>query len=234
MISAGEGQVWNLSVEDVHEYVANGIFVHNSIRNAAMRFGVALDLWSKEDLTAHEHDDGVVPMTGAAPKSRARRSEPTVEPAAESAADAPPAGDGKELLAQTLADTASKVKSTTSLRGVHNTAKDKGLLAVEIAVPGTGELVVLSKYIAARKAELEAPRPDPSLPNPMVEGERTGAPGPQPKVSLDDALASFYEAGKRAGLTKSEADNKFWVQTGTAVIEADPRALLEFIHAGAA
>lgn len=48
VLDAGTAPVWNLSVEDIHEYVANGLFVHNSIRNAAMRFGVALDLWRKE------------------------------------------------------------------------------------------------------------------------------------------------------------------------------------------
>lgn len=50
VLDAGTAEVWNLSVEDVHEYVAQGVFVHNSIRNAAQRFGVALDLWAKTDL----------------------------------------------------------------------------------------------------------------------------------------------------------------------------------------
>lgn len=51
---AGPAEVWNLSVGDVHEYVANGVYVHNSLRNAAMRFGVALELWHKGELP---HDD---------------------------------------------------------------------------------------------------------------------------------------------------------------------------------
>lgn len=50
VLDAGAAQVWNLSVGETHEYVANGLLVSNSIRNAAMRFGVALDLWSKEEL----------------------------------------------------------------------------------------------------------------------------------------------------------------------------------------
>ena len=32
--------------------------IGDAIRNAAMRFGVALDLWSKEDLSGHEDDEG--------------------------------------------------------------------------------------------------------------------------------------------------------------------------------
>ena len=53
---AGKGSVWNLSVADTHEYVANGILVNNCLRNAAMRFGAALDLWHKGDL---HHDEDV-------------------------------------------------------------------------------------------------------------------------------------------------------------------------------
>lgn len=49
VLDAGRGEVWNLSVEDIHEYVANGVVVQNSLRNAAMRFGVAVDLWAKGD-----------------------------------------------------------------------------------------------------------------------------------------------------------------------------------------
>jgi len=48
VLDAGNAPVWNLSVEEVHEYIANGLVVNNSLRNAAMRFGVALDLWRKE------------------------------------------------------------------------------------------------------------------------------------------------------------------------------------------
>ena len=57
VLDAGQEQVWNLSVGQVHEYVANGILVHNSIRNAAMRFGVALNLWSKGLLESEALDN---------------------------------------------------------------------------------------------------------------------------------------------------------------------------------
>lgn len=35
--------------------------IGDALRNAAMRFGAALDLWHKGDLYAHEHDDGDQP-----------------------------------------------------------------------------------------------------------------------------------------------------------------------------
>lgn len=56
---AGRGEVWNLSVGETHEYVANGILVCNSLRNAAMRFGAALDLWHKGQL--HEDEPEAEP-----------------------------------------------------------------------------------------------------------------------------------------------------------------------------
>lgn len=57
---AGLGEVWNLTVQGQNEFYANGILTHNSIRNAAMRFGVALDLWAKSDLY-HDDDDAPPP-----------------------------------------------------------------------------------------------------------------------------------------------------------------------------
>lgn len=46
---AGTAPVWNLTVDGCNEFYAAGVLTHNSIRNAAMRFGVALDLWAKHD-----------------------------------------------------------------------------------------------------------------------------------------------------------------------------------------
>ena len=53
-------EVWNLSVEGTHEYIANGVLSFNSLRNAAMRFGLALDLWAKGDLIG-EYGEAAVP-----------------------------------------------------------------------------------------------------------------------------------------------------------------------------
>ncbi len=55
--------------------------IGDAIRNAAMRFGVALDLWSKEDLLGHE-DDGPT-------QKRSRSAAGTAEPKAGGAEGAP-------------------------------------------------------------------------------------------------------------------------------------------------
>lgn len=56
VVEAGETEVWDISVGTVHEYVANGVLVCNCIRNGAMRFGAALDLWHKGDLHGDDKD----------------------------------------------------------------------------------------------------------------------------------------------------------------------------------
>lgn len=52
----GIAEVWNISVGETHEYIANGIVVYNSLRNAGMRFGMALDLWHKGDLHVDDEE----------------------------------------------------------------------------------------------------------------------------------------------------------------------------------
>lgn len=54
--------------------------IGDALRNAAMRFGAALDLWHKGDLYAHEHDEQepeqrtpVQPAVDTSPKARAQR-----------------------------------------------------------------------------------------------------------------------------------------------------------------
>ena len=90
VLDAGDAPVWNLSVGSTHEFTANGLVVFNSIRNAAMRFGVALDLWSKEELEGvDEHvarpTDAAPQDTSARPRPPAAQPAPTPEPAASDA-----------------------------------------------------------------------------------------------------------------------------------------------------
>jgi hypothetical protein len=79
VLDAGPGEVWNLSVEGSHEYTANGIVVRNSLRNAAMRFGVALDLWAKGD-RADPTAENPVASAGEAVRG-ARPAHPVASPA---------------------------------------------------------------------------------------------------------------------------------------------------------
>ena len=115
------GEVWNLSVGEAHEYVANGILVHNSIRNAAMRFGVALDLWAKSDLhTETFHDDPPVRPTPAPAERRQRLADAARELGAtpvESPAPATKRGEPNHYLAVTHLMASERVTSA-DLRAV--------------------------------------------------------------------------------------------------------------------
>ena len=75
---AGRGEVWNLSVDGVHEYVANGILVNNCLRNAAMRFGAALELWHKGDLYDEDELRSMGVEIAAPPTGRTKETKPPV------------------------------------------------------------------------------------------------------------------------------------------------------------
>ena len=98
MRSGVVAEVWNLSVEGTHEYIANGVLSFNSLRNAAMRFGLALDLWAKGDLIGEYGEDVVTrdqePAGDAQPEAAARQAKPAAKKAATAprkAATPPPA-----------------------------------------------------------------------------------------------------------------------------------------------
>lgn len=84
---AGNAPVYNLTVADQNEFFANGILCHNSLRNGAMRFGVALYLWAKDGLEGDE-----VSQTAPAPQQGAvlQHRRPTAQPSRQNGHSAPP------------------------------------------------------------------------------------------------------------------------------------------------
>lgn len=98
--------------------------IGDAIRNGAMRFGVALDLWSKEDL-AKERGDQEEAADAAAP-ARTRAQEPTSAAGKGSAS----AGTGG---AQTAAQSPDERAITQAQRGrVWGIARDNGLEPLEM------------------------------------------------------------------------------------------------------
>ncbi len=134
--------------------------IGDALRNAAMRFGVALDLWAKGDRSApadpHSSSAGGPPkqeppqgdevgQRRTAKKATAPPDEPADDPAAKARADAAEASAKKASMATTL----------DQLKGVWDGARETGLLQVEIAHPDTAELMSLTTYITERKTSLE-------------------------------------------------------------------------------
>lgn len=194
--------------------------IGDGLRNAAMRFGVALDKWSKEDLDSHTGDDGGPTLVDpAAEPKKAKQSKAKTEPAPEPEQQDAAAVDVRVEQAQVFADLAATKRTVATLRGVHDSAKAQGLLGFDIVVPGTGEVAPLLRYITDRRAEIE----------------RSAAPEPKPdkEPSQEDALAAFYSNATTAGLSKSQADRKFWAETGKAVADATPADLAAFEFGGA-
>ena len=139
VLDAGDAPVWNLSVGSTHEFTANGLVVFNSIRNAAMRFGVALDLWSKEELEGV--DEHVARPTDAAPQDTSARPRP---PAAQPAPTPEPS-----------AGTAPAGALTQRTRGrLFSLLTEQGI--TDEAVQRQGMAVILDRPIASRADLTEA------------------------------------------------------------------------------
>lgn len=114
--------------------------ISDAIRNAAMRFGVALDLWSKEDL----HASGGEP-SGAIdppPDRSSRRAKPAGAASPPEPSPAPPAATGTGAVEPLVADPApapetssfagkipaSSPKQHAALKAVYKVLRDRGAM----------------------------------------------------------------------------------------------------------
>jgi hypothetical protein len=142
------------------------VLIGDALRNAAMRFGVALDLWAKgdradptaENATASagkasrgRNADPFEDATPARPRQNADRGQvarPTVQ-----AAPDPDAEIDDE--AQALADEAATCLSVNELREIHAKVLAKGKLRAYVADPSSGTKGQLGPYLNFRKKVLE-------------------------------------------------------------------------------
>jgi len=135
--------------------------IGDGIRNAGMRFGIALDLWSKSDRAAAAsmpQSDGNPFHEPAASKSatsgtpgRAVRPADAQPPPAQSAA---PTGE-PDPDAQSYADEAYEARTLKTLKDVNTKAREAGKLAAFIRNPATGGVGGLGQLINWRKKQLE-------------------------------------------------------------------------------
>src|SRR5579875_431432 len=155
VLDAGPGEVWNLSVEGAHEYVANGIIVRNSLRNAAMRFGVAVDLWDKGDRADPAAENATASAGQAARRGRSAGD------AFEDAAPARPQQrgrprDGIDAAAQAFAEEAHKAATAEAIEDIRRRAREAGKVTALVRNPagGTGKLGQLAVYLDWRGKQL--------------------------------------------------------------------------------
>ena len=161
VLDAGPGEVWNLSVEGVHEYTANGLIVHNSLRNAGQSFGIAWKLWAKGERTGGEHEsatdaaDDAAPANGNGNRGAAANGR-TVRPANGNGEPAAPATSAEpDPDAQVYADEAQQARTLAVLKDVNTRAREAHKLASIIRDPATGKTGGLGQYIGWRKKQLE-------------------------------------------------------------------------------
>lgn len=120
--------------------------IGDALRNAAMRFGAALDLWSKVDIHFDEHED-MKPVKK--PDVKTKNSEPwAADKFAEAIAKhAPTVVSG----AKTAADLLVWLKTKAPLTG----AQEAAVLALKPAAPIEGDVMTEAEIAAARAKELQ-------------------------------------------------------------------------------
>jgi hypothetical protein len=139
------------------------VLIGDALRNAAMRFGVALDLWAKGDRA-----DPTAENATASAGQASRRGQSAAD-AFENARPRPmnqgprtAAAEAIDHDAQTFADKAHKASVPAEIEAIHREARKAGKVAALIRNPaggGTGKLAVYLDW--KRKQLMAAPRLDP-------------------------------------------------------------------------
>ena len=178
---------------------AEKVLIGDALRNAAMRFGVALDLWAKGDRAYPAAEN---PAGSGGEAHRERRPAPrgpaagngrpqTVRPA-ETPQDATAASE-PDPEAQPFADEASECRTLAALKDVNTRAREARKLAALIRNPAGGGTGGLGQYIAWKKSALER---------------------------AENALAALEDAGAHLGLSRAELDDEFAKQSGKSIEDA--------------
>lgn len=149
------------------------VLIGDALRNAAMRFGVALDLWAKGDRA-----DPTAENATASGGHAVRSGRQSAADAFESAAPAAPRGNGSgqqrgqvsrpapaaqpaaaetskpDEAAQEYADQAHEARTLGELEEIHKRAREAGKVAAVIRNPSTGKTGKLALYINWRRQQL--------------------------------------------------------------------------------
>ncbi|GAA1431672.1 hypothetical protein GCM10009601_51140 [Streptomyces thermospinosisporus] len=201
--------------------------IGDAIRNAGMRFGMALDLWTSSDLEIAEHGPRDTP------------AEPPAEHRAEMRQRRPAPSQGVPP-EQRLADEAGKATDPAGVRDVYRKAKDAGVLAATVKVGE--ETQELGKFLISRGKQLAEPAPAEGQADDegVVEGELVesvdagltpyhgehGYPeGESPEEQAQAAEKELRAAAATAGL--DNLDEEFERSYGLPISEAGAQQLRE-------
>lgn len=139
------------------------VLIGDALRNAAMRFGVALDLWAKGDRA----DPTAENATASAGKAARRSGGQSAADAFENATPAPPRQSGRpqpappspeatDADAQVFADRAHKARAADEIEAIHREAREAGKVAALIRNPAGGGVGKLAVYLDWKRKQLPA------------------------------------------------------------------------------
>ena len=131
------------------------VLIGDALRNAAMRFGVALDLWAKGD-----RDDPTAENPSGPAGNAVRRS--TRSPA-KGTYPGPGKTEGPEYSdVQALIVAAAEAGTPEKLRYLYKYAATAGWLKLEAVLPATGEKVTVESYLTSRGNDLKHDKSRPA------------------------------------------------------------------------
>jgi hypothetical protein len=198
------------------------VLIGDALRNAAMRFGVALALWAKGDradpaaenatASAGQARRGRQPagesFENAAPAPARQRTEgnghaasgEAVRPAQAPRPAAVQPGGEADPEAQPYADEAHEARVTETVKDIHNRARDAHKLAALIRNPATGGVGGLGQYLNHRRGVLQ---------------------------KAEQALAALLAAGATAGIDAAGIEGRLKDSCGHDLEEASAEEMAQ-------
>lgn len=187
------------------------VLIGDALRNAAMRFGVALDLWAKGDRADPTAENATASAGQANRRPQQRESFDNATPAPPrgqrpNGAAVRPAPQDKPGVsateldpdAQHFADEAHEANNVNAVKDIHVRARDAHKLAALVTNPATGGTGGLGAYLNYRKGVLE---------------------------KADKALVAVETAGQALGLSKAETVKEFERLAGCSIEAATTEQL---------
>jgi hypothetical protein len=139
------------------------VLIGDALRNSAMRFGVALDLWAKGDRAdptaenpsgsaghAHRGQSAGDVFENSRPAPRGQVARPAAQPLAAAPEDTEPDPD-----AQQYADEAHGALSLADMESIHERARTAGKIGAFIKSPSTGKVGKLAVYLDWKRRQLK-------------------------------------------------------------------------------
>ena len=180
---------------------AEKVLIGDALRNAAMRFGVAVELWAKGD-RADPTAENATASAGKASRQSAPRQDGR-KPAQ------PPSPEATDPEPQAFADRAHKATSPAEIETIHREAREAGKVAALIRNPSSGGVGKLAVYLDWKRKQLMAAGPPVAA---ALDAD-------DPWTSAIEGMAS---AGDGEALLQDVAD-----QRGRGEIEPERAALVE-------